>query len=290
MKSKKIKINGLSHQYYTWGDTTLPKLFLLHGWMDTGAGFHFLCECLKDAYFCIAPDLRGFGRSEHASSPLGYFFYEYLADLHVLFAKLAPEEAVSVIGHSMGGNILSLYAGVFTDKIKNFVNIEGFGIYDMPPDEGPERVLKWIDGMGKKSFKNYKNRLEIVERLRQSNPRLSFEKGSFLARYLSKKEGEGVVFSADPNHKLIHPYLFQLKNFSSFLKRITARCFLIAAEETEMDEWVKSGGDLMEEIRRRMDLYPPGSKKLVLKACGHMVHYEKPEELAFLIRDFLGEV
>src|SRR3990167_1907429 len=126
MKSFKLKINSLKFQFYTWGKSILPKLFLFHGWMESGASFHFLCEHLQKKFYCIAPDLRGFGKTEHTSNPLGYFFFEYIADAHAIFQKLAPREKVRILGHSMGGNLLSLYAGTFPEQVSHFINIEGF--------------------------------------------------------------------------------------------------------------------------------------------------------------------
>ena len=57
----------------TWGDARAPKLFLLHGWMDVGASFQFLVDALAGDWHAIAPDLRGYGRSEW--QPQGYWFY-----------------------------------------------------------------------------------------------------------------------------------------------------------------------------------------------------------------------
>lgn len=286
MKTRTIKINGLGCHYYAWGSPKKPLLFLIHGWMDTGAGFDFVCRHLQNDFYCVAPDLRGFGRSAHTPNPLGYFFYEYIADLHQLFQKFSPDGPVDVLGHSMGGNIVSFYAGSFPERVGHFINIEGFGIFDMPPDLGPERIRKWIEGLGSPRFKIYSNFKELAGRLNEANPHLSKEKALFLARQMGKKVRGGVILAADPKHKLPHPYLFQMNNFEAFLKKIEASCLLIAAEKTQMDEWMKVG-DVHQEIERRMNLYPASSQKVILKECGHMVHHERPEELAKLARDFL---
>ena len=54
----------------TWGDLRAPKLFLLHGWMDVAASFQFLVDALQRELYVIAPDLRGFGRSDVAGAGL----------------------------------------------------------------------------------------------------------------------------------------------------------------------------------------------------------------------------
>ena len=66
----------------TWGDPAAPKLFLLHGWMDVAASFQFLVDALARDWYVMAPDRRGFGRSEW--QPQGYWFADYVADLEAL--------------------------------------------------------------------------------------------------------------------------------------------------------------------------------------------------------------
>lgn len=286
LKSK-LKINGLNLNYFTWGDSTLPPLFFIHGWMDTGASFHFLAEKLKQHFYCIAPDLRGFGHSDHTTNPLGYFFLEYVADVHDFFNHFSPHDPVKILGHSMGGNILSFYAGSYPERVSHFVNVEGFGIQDMPADLGPIKVRKWLDGRSEKGFKKYATLEEVAARFIHTNPRLDKERALFLASEMSLSSTEGYQIAADPKHKMTQPYLFQMNNFEAFLKPITASCLLVAAEKTEMGSWMPSEQNVLDEIKRRMQLFPPDSQKVIIPDCGHMIHHEKSEELAALVLDFL---
>ncbi|MBI2340469.1 MAG: alpha/beta hydrolase [Deltaproteobacteria bacterium] len=287
MKTREIKINGLNLNVNFWGNSKKPKLFLFHGWMDMGASFEFVCRDLQKDFYCIAPDLRGFGRSEHVKNPLGYFFYEYIADANEIFNKLAPGEAVKALGHSMGGNIISLYAGAFPERVSHFVNIEGFGIQDMPPSMGPDRMRQWIESPLGKGFKVYKKIPELADRLIQSNPHLPLDRALFLAKHLGKKVKGGFVIAADPKHKMKNPYLFQLENIYAFWEKIQAKCLLISAEQTDMGEWMGGKEDLQREITERYRHFPNGSQTVVMKECGHMIHHEKPGELARLVREFL---
>ncbi len=285
---QRLSINGLSHHINFWGSSKKPKLFLFHGWMDLGSSFQFVCEKLSKHFYCIAPDWRGFGKSAHTSNPLGYFFYEYVADAHRLFQKLASNEKVRVVGHSMGGNILSFYAGTFPERFSHFVNIEGFGIHDMPAIQGPDKMRKWIDEIDEsKNFKIYPSLKELAGRLIQTNPRLPMDKAIILARAMSRRVKGGYQIAADPRHKMANPYLFRLEHYMAFLKKIEAQCLLVAAEHTEMDEWMKPEGDIQQEIQKRMEWYPAPSQKVIIKNSGHMIHHEKPEELAEMILSFL---
>ena len=41
---------------------------------------------------------------------------------------LSPALPVNLVGHSLGGNVAALYAGVRPARIARFVNLEGFGM------------------------------------------------------------------------------------------------------------------------------------------------------------------
>ncbi len=276
MKTFKLKTNSLSHQFYTWGKPSLPKLFLFHGWMDSGASFNFVCEYLQKKFYCIALDLRGFGRTEHTRNPLGYFFFEYVADVHEIFKKLAPDEKIKCVGHSMGGNLLSLYAGAFPERVSHLINLEGFGIRDMPPDIGPTRLREWVES-SPRDFRTYKNLKGMMERLSEKNPRIPKERLFFVVKYLSKKTKKGHIFSSDPKHKWPNPYLYRLENILPFWKNIQANCLLVLGEKSEM---VHQQLRLQEELEKRLSYFPKSSERVVIKDCGHMIHLEKPEELA----------
>jgi pimeloyl-ACP methyl ester carboxylesterase len=286
MNSRKIKINGLNHQFYFWGNPKKPKLFLFHGWLDTAANFHFLCEHLQDHFYCIAPDFRGYGKSEHGSNPLGYFFYEYITDVHAIFQKFSPREPVKVLGHSLGGAIIGFYAGAFPERVSHFINVEGFAFRANPPERGPEKLRHWIENLHVKPFGVYLDLEHFAKRLTKTNPRLPLERAKFFARYLTHRVQGGVMMSADPLHKQADPSIFTKPMIYAYWDQIKAKCLLVSAELTNMNEWVRVK-NFEKEMKERFQHFPKGSKNFVIPQCGHMVHHEKPEELAKIVLDFL---
>ena len=76
-----ITIRGLRYGIRHWGNARAPKVFFLHGWMDTSATFQFVVDALKQSWHVIAPDWRGYGQSQWLSRP--YWFPDYYADLHL---------------------------------------------------------------------------------------------------------------------------------------------------------------------------------------------------------------
>lgn len=281
-------INGLNLNIETWGSPKKPKLFLLHGWLDMGMSFAWMAEWLKDDFYCIAPDFRGMGRSEHSPSALGYFFYEYVADLHALFAHFSPDQPVRCLGHSMGGNVLSLYAGTFPERVSHLINVEGFGLHNMAPELGPSRMREWIETQDGQRFRVFPSLARFAKRLGEANPRLPPERALFLARHITRRTKQGYVMAADPRHKRVHPHLFHLQDVTPFWRNIQAKCLLVWTDQTNMDRWMKSGeGGLDRELETRLAYFPKDSQRAVLKDCGHMVHHEQPEALARLVLKFL---
>lgn len=286
MKTRKIKINGLAHQFYFWGNPKKEKLFLIHGWLDTGASFDFLAHFLKDRFFCIAPDLRGYGQSEHTRNPLGYFFHEYAADLHAMFHHFSPGKKIKVLGHSLGGAITGFYAGAFPERLSHFINVEGFSFRNNPPEKGPEKLRNWILHLHAKRFNIFSDLDHFAKRLTQTNPRLPIDRARFLAQFLTKKVKGGFTMAADPKHKLSEPTVLLKPLVYTFWRHIEAKCLLVLADQTNMNDWVQAKS-LKKEIAERLRQFPRGSQKEEIKNCGHMVHHERPEELAELVLRFL---
>ena len=136
-------IRGIDYHFNLWGNKDAVPIFYLHGWADSGSTFQFVVDSFKKNWRVIAPDFRGFGRSQHNKS--SYWFPDYLADLNRIINIFSEKDPVTLIGHSMGGNVASMYAGIFPDDVKNLVNIEGFGLKESNPDNAPDNYHHWIE-------------------------------------------------------------------------------------------------------------------------------------------------
>ena len=113
--SQRLRLN-----YVDWGNPDAPPLLLVHGGRDHARSWDWVAEELRHDWHIIAPDLRGHGDS--AWSPDGNyemsaFVYDLAQLIHQL--NLAP---VSIIAHSMGGNIATRYAGLYPENVRKMVN------------------------------------------------------------------------------------------------------------------------------------------------------------------------
>jgi pimeloyl-ACP methyl ester carboxylesterase len=277
-------IHGLRHHVRIWGDAAAPRLFLLHGWMDVGASFQFLVDSFSRDWHVIAPDWRGFGLSEWARDE-GYWFPDYYADLEALADHYQPGDPVRLVGHSMGGVIASVYAGIRPDRVARLVSIEGLGLARHAPDQAPVRYAQWLDQLKQpRAFKPYRSFDEVATRLRKTNPRLPEEHAAFLARHWAKQlPGGEVVLHSDPRHKTFNPYLFRIDEAIACWRRVTAPVLLVSGRQSEIPARMK---DTPEQLAERKGAFRD-RREAVLDDCGHMMHHDQPQRLARIIEDFL---
>ncbi|MDI1260235.1 alpha/beta hydrolase [Aquabacterium sp.] len=286
---------GLRHHVLTWGDMAQataeqPLLVLAHGWMDVGASFQFMVDALRqlsgwEARPIVAIDWRGFGET---SAPAGdsYFFADYLGDLDALLDQLSPERPVDLLGHSMGGNVVMLYAAVRPERIRRLINLEGFGMPATQPDEAPGRYVKWLNEIKAPArLKDYDSVEGVAKRLQSTNPRLRPEFALWLAGQWAREEGGRWVIKADSAHKRSQPILYRVEEVQAFLKRITMPVLFVEAAQTAYFR-LFSGKFTREEFLERVKSVSNFTLETIADA-GHMVHHDQPVELADHIAKFL---
>jgi pimeloyl-ACP methyl ester carboxylesterase len=288
-----VPVRGLAYHVRAWGEAGAPKLVMLHGLMDVGASFQFLVDALRRDWHVIAPDWRGFGNSEWCAD--GYWFADYLADLDALLDHFAPHEPARLVGHSLGGNVVMLYAGVRPQRVARVVSLEGFGVPAEPPDAAPEKLAKWLDALrDPPSFRPYRDLAAVADQLQKNNRRLSRDKAEFLAAHWARQEPDGGArLNSDPRHKLPFPTVHRLEETWAVWKRITAPVLWVAAAESLISRWLATQPesertiDNLDEIRARLAHVPRG-ELVTIGEAGHMVHLDRPDAVAAAIEPFLA--
>ena len=143
-----ITLRGRHLHLYAWGaeqPDPAATLFCLHGWGDLGASFQFVVDALPQDWCILAPVWRGFGRSAHNDGP--YWFPDYLADLDALLEALSPNRPATLVGHSLGGIVASLYAGIRPERVAHLALLEGLVLWSEAPERAPERCAGWLDAV-----------------------------------------------------------------------------------------------------------------------------------------------
>ena len=283
-RSDILPIRGLNYHVRLWGNAAAPKLFMVHGWMDVSASFQFLVDALEGDWCVIAPDWRGYGHTENPHADT-YWFPDYLADLDALLTHYSPEVPVNLVGHSMGGNIATLYAGIRPARIARLINLEGFGMRRTKPVDAPARYAKFLEQIADPpGLKPYADFAELAARLQSANPRLTTERALFLASHWGKKEGGQVSLLADPAHKIVNPTLYNIDEAKACWNAITAPTLVVAANQSEMlTKWITE-----DDYRERLAQFRFLTEARIDNA-GHMMHHDQPEQLARLIEEFLAQ-
>lgn len=285
-----VPLRGMQHHVLTWGDSSAPKLFMLHGWMDVGASFQFLVDALSHDWCVIAPDLRGFGDSQW--QPQGYWFHDYIADLEALIDHYARDEPVGLLGHSLGGNIVMQYAGVRPQRVRRVVSLEGFGIPGETADDAPTKIAKWLDAQqALPAFKPYASLAAVADRLQKNNPRLKRDQAEFLAAHWARETPDGARLTSDPRHKLPFPIVYRMEEVIAIWHNVKAPTLWVAAAQTSILRWLSgtpktpSGDDRFDVVRRRM-AHIRDARLAIVDDAGHMLHHDQPQAVARLIEPF----
>lgn len=291
-RSEFVPIRNLSYHVRIWGEPVPDQLplVLVHGWMDVAASYQFMVDALKRDRYVIAPDWRGFGETTSGEVD-NFWFPDYLADLDFLLDHYAPGQAVDLVGHSMGGNVAMLYAGVRPERIHRLVNLEGFGMPATRAAQAPKRYAKWMDELkqlhaGEMNLRAYDTIGGVASRLMKTNPRLDQHKANWLAPYWARSNAQGQwEISGNPAHKVTNAQLYRLDEVLEIYKRITAPTLAVEASDNSMEQWWK-GKYALTEYHDRLKAVPDVRIQHITNA-GHMLHHDQPEILAALIERFL---
>ena len=275
-----------------WGRADAPTLFLLHGWMDVSASFQFLVDELQRDWNIIAPDWRGFGPSQWLGRP--YYFAEHIGDMEAILDHYAPEGKVRLVGHSMGGILSCLYAGIRPERVESVVTLDGFGIAPTTPEMAPERYRAWLGQIRQPPRMHvYPDRQGFAKRLMKTDRFLTAERADFLSRHLAiigegeNKAGErrhGVVWNGDPWHKYFSPYLFRLEESEAIWRQIRCPVLWVAGR----DSWVvRDFATRPGDWERRQACFTDLTETWIENA-DHMLHHDQPADCARLIEDWFS--
>ena len=183
--------------YVDWGHAGAPPLVLVHGGRDHCRSWDWVADRLRHHWHVVAVDLRGHGDS--AWSPDGdYTLPAYIYDLAQFIHQLSVPQ-VTLVAHSLGGVISLRYAGLFPEKIRKLVAIEGIG-----PTEAmiahrahltlPERWRQWIEERRKISGRmprRYASFDDALARMRSENTYLSAEQAAHLTANAASRNEDG---------------------------------------------------------------------------------------------------
>jgi pimeloyl-ACP methyl ester carboxylesterase len=266
-----------------WGPAGAAPIVLLHGWMDCGAALQLLADQLPDDWPLLALDWLGYGRS--ARRVERYWFPDHIAELEAVLERLSPGAPARLIGHSMGGTVAMMYAGIRPQRVAWLVNIEGFGLPALPAGQFPGHVAGWLDSLRQRpAERRYRSHDELAAALCLRNPRLPPAHAQFLAEAWTSAQPDGSLqLLSDPGTELRSPLRYGREEIEACWAAVRAPVLLLyGGESTYMAR--AAGADAPQRWQRTL----PRHESVCIPGSGHLLPYEQPVRVAREIAGFVG--
>lgn len=292
-RSEFVPIRNLTYHVQIWGKPAPGKipLVMVHGWMDVAASYQFVVDAFAQDHYIIAPDWRGYGKTD-AGPVDNYWFPDYMADLDFLLDHYAGDQPVNLVGHSLGGNVVMLYAGVRPERVRRLVNLEGFGMPATTPDMAAKRYGQWMDELkklhrGEMDLKAYDAPAGVARRLMKTNPRLGQDKADWLARHWARENVQGQwEIMGQPAHKVISAHLYQVEEALALYRRLSMPVLAVEASDNSLETFW-GGRYSLAQYHERIQ-HVPNLEIARIPDAGHMMHHDQPALLAALIERFIA--
>jgi pimeloyl-ACP methyl ester carboxylesterase len=272
--------------YVDWGNPEAPPLVLVHGGRDHCRNWDWVAADLARDWHVIAPDLRGHGDSAWSTDghySMAAHVYDLAQLIHGL--GLAP---VTLVAHSLGGNIALRYAGLYPANVAKIVAIEGLGPSPaMRAARGdattPERLRTWIDevrGLAGRAPKRYATIADACARMMAENKHLSAEQARHLTVHGVLQNEDGTFSWKFDNYiRAWPPVDIAYADLEALWGAITAPTLLVYGAES----WASNpavDGRIAAFANARVELF---------ERAGHWVHHDRTADFIACVRGFLAE-
>lgn len=275
--SQRLRLN-----YLDWGNPGAPTLVLVHGGRDHARSWDWIARALRDEWHIICPDLRGHGDS--AWSPDGaYTMPYYICDLAQLIHQQG-EAPVTIVSHSLGGAISLRYAGLYPEKVRKLVAIEGLGLFSADGSEPPQFADRWRDWIAERRLlsarppRRYASIDEALARMRSENSHLSEEQARHLTIHGVNHNEDG-TFSWKFDNYLRSPPPLDITDdeLHALWRRIECSTLLAYGN----DSWA-SNPAMDGQVEHFRD-----ARVIAYDRAGHWLHHDRFETFLADLRGFL---
>ena len=272
--------------YVDWGNEDAPPLLLVHGGRDHCRTWDWVAQAFREDYHVIAPDLRGHGDSQWVIGAQ-YTIIDYVYDLATLIdqKQLQP---LTIVGHSLGGNVSLQYSGVFPENVAKLVSIEGWG---PPPDvirtragKSPQqRMREWIGmlrDMAGREARAYETIDAAVRRMRDANPHLTPDQARHLTIHGTNQNEDGTyTWKFDNYMRAFSPHRFHEGDAHDIWESITCPVLLIRGGESWAADPVETG----------MTGHFRDVRAVAVDGAGHWVHHDRLDRFIETVGAFMGD-
>lgn len=259
----------LKLQFWDYGQDRKPSLVLVHGGLDHARNWDWVARSLRERYHVYALDLRGHGNSAWAPGAM-YSLAEHVLDLSALL-DIIDDLPVRLIGHSLGGGIVLHYAGVYPDRVRKAISIEGLGFTPEHPVHGAasERTRKWIESVRDaetRRAKTYPDLHSAVARMKEANPHLSDEVAEHLTLHGTNWDPDGsLVWKFDNYARIFPPYGHRIEDMVEIYGQIACPVLFFWGQESFLP--VPENDSRRRAVRN--------NRLLTIPHAGHWLHHDE---------------
>jgi pimeloyl-ACP methyl ester carboxylesterase len=125
-----------------------PVMVLVHGNVSSGVFFEPLMESLAADHHVIAPDLRGYGRSERRTIDATRGMRDFSDDLSALVETLQLPSPLHLVGWSAGGGVVMQYAIDHPGRVAGIVLESGMSPYGFGGTKDVQGTPNYLDCAG----------------------------------------------------------------------------------------------------------------------------------------------
>lgn len=264
--------------YRVHGPDTAPAVVALHGWRDNAATFELLGPLLPGLRL-IALDLPGHGLSSWRDTDGGYYVWSYLQDV-LGVAEALELKHFDLLGHSMGGAIACLLAGLVPQRIGKLALLDAAGPLTTAPEEAPDQLLRALEQAKTPRRRHHYPSFEAAVAARAAKG-VGLPAATLLGRRGIAQDDRGWYWTLDPRLSRANQLSLTEAQVEAFMRRIACPVRLVAAPawwaERGKTEWLAQRCAYIRQLQR-FDL--PG---------GHHQHMEgQVGAVANLLKEFLG--
>jgi pimeloyl-ACP methyl ester carboxylesterase len=267
-----VPARGVRLTVCVWGPADGPVVVCCHGWLDQGAAWEGVARSLvARGYRVLAPDHRGHGRSAWTPPGTTYHFMEYVADLDAVVHDLQLGRIV-LVGHSMGGTIASMYAGLRPERVRGLVLLDGLGPPAVSTPDAIDQAVAFLNHHRRPPEQRPMTSIsEAAARIQRTNPHLAEPLALALARRCTTVQGGDLVWRWDPLHRTRAAVAYDEARHLEILQRVKAR----VAVGVGGDGWYAHLPGLQNRIKKLQ-------RAIIVQelACGHDLHHAFPETVA----------
>jgi pimeloyl-ACP methyl ester carboxylesterase len=271
--------------YVDWGNPGKPPLLLVHGGRDHCRNWDWTAAALRADWHVIAPDLRGHGDSQWSADG-SYTMAGYIYDLAQLVHQQRLEP-VTIVAHSLGGNIALRYSGLYPHAVSRLVAIEGLGpspaaTAGRPRRSIAERMDAWIReqrGLAGRLPRRYASIEDAFRRMQEENPHLSAEQARHLTVHGVNQNEDGTYSWKFDNYvRTFPPYDMSGRDIQELWSRIACPTLLLYGTESRAGDPAADG---------RLALFK-NARAVGIERAGHWLHHDRLDEFLRIVREFLA--